>query len=126
MRGTTTGLCSLSILAAAVGCSGGVGGDAVATNAEALEPAADRAGVAESLTHAANVLYDRGDLAGAERMDQQALVTYREIGNRGGEAGALNNVAVVLKSQGQLEMARQLYEQVLGVHESAACVAAQA
>jgi serine/threonine protein kinase/tetratricopeptide (TPR) repeat protein len=77
--------------------------------------AGDRAGVAESLTHAANVLYDRGDLAGAERMDQQALSTYREIGNRGGEAGALNNIAVVVKSQGQLEMARQLYEQVLGI-----------
>jgi tetratricopeptide (TPR) repeat protein/tRNA A-37 threonylcarbamoyl transferase component Bud32 len=77
--------------------------------------AGDRAGVAEALTHAANVLYDRGDLEGAERRNQQALSTYREIGNRGGEAGALNNIAVVLKSQGQLEMARQLYEQVLGI-----------
>jgi len=77
--------------------------------------AGDRAGVAESLTHAANVLFDRGDLEGAHQRYQQALTTYREIGNRGGEAGALNNIAVVLKSQGQLDQARLLYEQVLAI-----------
>jgi len=82
------------------------------------EQAGDRAGVAEALTHAANVLYDRGDLPGADRLYQQALDTYREIGNRGAEAGALNNIAVVLKSQGDLDRARQLYEQVLAIsHE---------
>jgi serine/threonine protein kinase/tetratricopeptide (TPR) repeat protein len=79
------------------------------------EQAGDRAGVAEALTHAANVLYDRGDLPGAGRLYEQALATYREIGNRGAEAGALNNIAVVLKSQGDLERARQLYEQVLAI-----------
>ncbi|HSS78217.1 MAG TPA: tetratricopeptide repeat protein [Thermoanaerobaculia bacterium] len=79
------------------------------------EQAGDRAGVAEALTHAANVLYDRGDLPGAGRLYDQALSTYREIGNRGAEAGALNNIAVVLKSQGDLERARQLYEQVLEI-----------
>jgi tetratricopeptide (TPR) repeat protein/tRNA A-37 threonylcarbamoyl transferase component Bud32/TolB-like protein len=77
--------------------------------------AGDRSGVAESLTHAANVLYDRGDLPGATRMYEQALGTYQEIGNRGAEAGALNNIAVVLKSQGNLEQARQLYEKVLAI-----------
>jgi serine/threonine protein kinase/tetratricopeptide (TPR) repeat protein len=79
------------------------------------EQAGDRAGVAEALTHAANVLYDRGDLPGAGRHYEEALSTYREIGNRGAEAGALNNIAVVLKSQGDLERARQLYEQVLNI-----------
>jgi tetratricopeptide (TPR) repeat protein/tRNA A-37 threonylcarbamoyl transferase component Bud32/TolB-like protein len=79
------------------------------------EQAGDRAGVAEALTHAANVLYDRGDLPGADRYYEQALATYREIGNRGAEAGALNNIAVVLKSQGDLDRARQLYEQVLAI-----------
>jgi len=79
------------------------------------EQAGDRAGVAEALTHAANVLYDRGDLPGAGRLYDQALSTYREIGNRGAEAGALNNIAVVLKSQGDLEHARQLYQQVLEI-----------
>ncbi len=79
------------------------------------EQAGDRAGVAEALTHAANVLYDRGDLPGAGRYYEQAVATYREIGNRGAEAGALNNIAVVLKSQGDLERARQLYEQVLNI-----------
>jgi len=77
--------------------------------------AGDRSGVAEALTHAANVLYDQGDLPGAAGLYEQALATYREIGNRGGEAGALNNIAVVLKSQGNLDRARQLYEEVLGI-----------
>jgi serine/threonine protein kinase/tetratricopeptide (TPR) repeat protein len=81
------------------------------------EQAGDRAGVAEALTHAANVLYDRGDLPGAGRFYEQALATYREIGNRGAEAGALNNIAVVLKSQGDLERARQLYEEVLKISQ---------
>lgn len=77
--------------------------------------AGNRAGVAEALTHAANVRYDRGDLPGATQLYEQALATYREIGNRGAEAGALNNIAVVLKSQGDLERARQLYEEVLAI-----------
>jgi len=77
--------------------------------------AGDRAGVAEALTHAANVLFDRGDLPAAAKLYEEALTTYREIGNRGGEAGALNNIAVVLKSQGDLEHARQLYQEVLTI-----------
>jgi tetratricopeptide (TPR) repeat protein/tRNA A-37 threonylcarbamoyl transferase component Bud32 len=75
----------------------------------------DRAGVAEALTHAANVRYDQGDLAAALRLYEEALETYREVGNRGAEAGALNNIAVVLKNQGDLERARELYEEVLAV-----------
>jgi tetratricopeptide (TPR) repeat protein/tRNA A-37 threonylcarbamoyl transferase component Bud32 len=84
--------------------------------AQALDAAAgDRSGVAEALTHAANVRFDRGDLPGAQRLYEQALLTYRETGNRGAEAGALNNIAVVLRSQGDLDRARQLYEQVLAI-----------
>jgi serine/threonine protein kinase/tetratricopeptide (TPR) repeat protein len=77
--------------------------------------AGDRSGVAEALTHAANVHFDRGDLPGAAGLYEQALATHRELGNRGGEAGALNNIAVVLKSQGDLDRARQLYEEVLTI-----------
>jgi tetratricopeptide (TPR) repeat protein/tRNA A-37 threonylcarbamoyl transferase component Bud32 len=77
--------------------------------------AGDRSGVAEALTHAANVHYDRGDLPGAADLYEQGLETYRELGNRGGEAGALNNMAVVLKSQGNLDRARELYEEVLAI-----------
>lgn len=79
------------------------------------DQAGDRSGIAEALTHGANVLYDRGDLTGAAGLYEQALATHRELGNRGGEAGALNNIAVVLKSQGDLDRARQLYEEVLGI-----------
>jgi tetratricopeptide (TPR) repeat protein/tRNA A-37 threonylcarbamoyl transferase component Bud32 len=77
--------------------------------------AGDRSGVAEALTHAANVRFDRGDLPGAQGLYEQALATYREIGSRGAEAGVLNNIAVVLRSQGELDRARQLYEQALAV-----------
>jgi tetratricopeptide (TPR) repeat protein/tRNA A-37 threonylcarbamoyl transferase component Bud32 len=77
--------------------------------------AGDRSGVAEALTHSANVHFDRGDLPGARRLYEQALATYREIGSRGAEAGVLNNIAVVLRSQGELERARELYEQVLAI-----------
>ncbi|HEX7181858.1 MAG TPA: tetratricopeptide repeat protein [Thermoanaerobaculia bacterium] len=79
------------------------------------EEAGDWAGVAEALTHAANVRYDRGDLPGALQLYEQALATHREVGNRGSEAGALNNIAVVLKSQGDLDRAGQLYEEVLAI-----------
>jgi tetratricopeptide (TPR) repeat protein/tRNA A-37 threonylcarbamoyl transferase component Bud32/TolB-like protein len=77
--------------------------------------AGDLAGVAEALTHAANVHYDRGDLPTALRLYEEALATQREIGNRGAEAGALNNIAVVLKSQGDLERARTLFQEVLAI-----------
>ncbi|MFL6200774.1 MAG: tetratricopeptide repeat protein [Thermoanaerobaculia bacterium] len=75
----------------------------------------DRAGVAEALTHAANVRFDRGERAEASRLYEEALATYRAIGNRGAEAGALNNIAVVLRSQGDLDRASQLYEEVLAI-----------
>lgn len=90
--------------------------DALAACAEGQRlyaAAGDRSGVAEALTHAANVRFDRGDLPGARSLYEQALATYREIGGRGAEAGVLNNIAVVLRSQGELDRARQLYEQVL-------------
>ncbi|HBL28987.1 MAG TPA: hypothetical protein DD490_19300, partial [Acidobacteria bacterium] len=79
------------------------------------EKAGNRSGVAEALTHAANVLFDRGDLPAADSRYRLALATYQELGNRGGEAGALNNIAVVLKSRGDLDQAQQLYEQVLAI-----------
>ena len=77
--------------------------------------AGDRAGVAEALTHAANVLQDRGDLPGATRLYEEALAIDQQLGSRLAEAGALNNIAVVAKAQGDLERARQLYEQVLAI-----------
>ncbi|MBV8201369.1 MAG: tetratricopeptide repeat protein [Acidobacteria bacterium] len=92
--------------------------DALAACAEGRRlhaAAGDRSGVAEALTHAGNVHFDRGDLPGARGFYEQALATYREIGSRGAEAGVLNNIAVVLRSQGELDRARQLYEQALAI-----------
>jgi tetratricopeptide (TPR) repeat protein/TolB-like protein len=92
--------------------------DALAACAEGRRlsaAAGDRSGVAEALTNAANVHFDRGRLAEAQGLYEQALATYRETGNRGAEGRALNNIAVVLRSQGDLERARQLFEQVLAI-----------
>jgi tetratricopeptide (TPR) repeat protein/tRNA A-37 threonylcarbamoyl transferase component Bud32/TolB-like protein len=75
----------------------------------------DRAGVAEALTHAANVHFDQGELAAAAGLYEEALATYQAIGNRGAEAGEINNIAVVLRSQGDLDRAFELYGQVLAI-----------
>jgi tetratricopeptide (TPR) repeat protein/tRNA A-37 threonylcarbamoyl transferase component Bud32 len=86
----------------------------------------DQAGVAEALTHAANVRFDRGELAAASGLYEEALATYQAIGNRGAEAGALNNIAVVLRSQGDLDRAFQLYQQVLAVTQEIGSKAGEA
>ncbi len=77
--------------------------------------AGDSSGVADALTQAANLAFDRGDLPGAKRLYEQALATFRNLGNKGAEAGALNNLAVVLRRQGESAAAVALYEQVLGL-----------
>ncbi len=86
----------------------------------------DRAGVAEALTHAANVRFDQGDLATATGLYEEALSTYQAIGNRGAEAGAVNNIAVVLRSQGDLDRASQLYQQVLNISQEIGSKAGEA
>ncbi|MES1244472.1 MAG: tetratricopeptide repeat protein [Acidobacteriota bacterium] len=86
----------------------------------------DQAGVAEALTHAANVRFDRGELAAASGLYEEALSTYQAIGNRGAEAGALNNIAVVLRSQGDLDKAFQLYQQVLSITQEIGSKAGEA
>jgi tetratricopeptide (TPR) repeat protein/tRNA A-37 threonylcarbamoyl transferase component Bud32/TolB-like protein len=86
----------------------------------------DQAGVAEALTHAANVRFDRGELSAASGLYEEALATYQAIGNRGAEAGALNNIAVVLRSQGDLDKAFQLYQQVLAVTQEIGSKAGEA
>jgi len=77
--------------------------------------AGDSSGVADALTQAANLRFDRGDLPGARQLYEQALATFRTLGNKGAEAGALNNIAVVLRRQGDGAAAVGLYEQVLAL-----------
>ena len=48
MRGTTMGLCSFCVLASTLGCGGGAGGETLGTSTDPLDPARDKAGVAES------------------------------------------------------------------------------
>ncbi len=77
--------------------------------------AGDPSGVADALTQSANLRFDRGDLPGARQLFEQALGTYRKLGNKGAEAGVLNNLAVVLRRQGDGAAAVGLYEQVLAL-----------
>ncbi|HEV7670934.1 MAG TPA: tetratricopeptide repeat protein [Thermoanaerobaculia bacterium] len=77
--------------------------------------AGDSSGVADALTQLANLRFDRGDLPGARQLYEQALGTFRTLGNKGAEAGALNNLAVVLRRQGDGAEAVGLYEQVLAL-----------
>ncbi len=77
--------------------------------------AGDPSGIADALTQSANLRFDRGDLPGARQLYEQALGTFRTLGNKGAEAGALNNLAVVLRRQGDGAAAVGLYEQVLAL-----------
>jgi tetratricopeptide (TPR) repeat protein len=62
--------------------------------------ASDRFGVASVLEVQADVLSDRGDLAGALDKYQQELNTVREVGYKRGQASALNNIGLVLNQPG--------------------------
>jgi len=74
------------------------------------------------------VLFYRGDLAGAESKDRQVIAFAREIGDSDEEAYTLNNIAVLLESRGDLSSAKSTFERVLSLwgdsnpHESSAAI----
>jgi hypothetical protein len=65
------------------------------------------------------VLHDQGDLAGARRLHERALVIYEA--HRSADldtAATLNNLAGVLGDQGDLAGARRLHERALAIREA--------
>ncbi|PYX29570.1 MAG: hypothetical protein DMG77_12330 [Acidobacteria bacterium] len=52
-----------------------------------------------------------GDYAGAKRLYEEALATYRQIGDEGRVAVELNNIGAMLSQLGDLEGARQSFQQ---------------
>lgn len=69
---------------------------------EIYEVAGDRLAVASASRVIGNLLYDRGDFAGAKEMYLKTLATEREIGNKSGMAHAMNNIGNALEMQGDI------------------------
>lgn len=73
--------------------------------------AKDSNGEATMSTDLASIYYLRGDLAKSAQMFQQAVKTFRQVGNRDGAATALSNFAATRFSQGELMEAKKLMEE---------------
>lgn len=87
-----------------------------AQEAERLYTAAgDQSGEAAALHSVATVLSDKGDNAGAKKMDEQALATCRSLGNQKCVADTLNSIGVVLKDQADFAGAQNSYRLSLAI-----------
>lgn len=75
--------------------------------------AGDRKGAARCVISVGDLLYDRGDYAGAKKQFEIALSEFREIGARKSARAALERIGNVFYSQGDLREAEKYYEQVL-------------
>jgi len=71
----------------------------------------DMNGEAMMLTDLANIYYQQGDLARAEKMWRQAIQEFRQVGNPDGVATALANLGGANLSRGNLSEARKLLEE---------------
>jgi predicted ATPase len=71
---------------------------------------------ADSLRQMGNVYANFSDLARSKSFQEQALVKYREIGDRGGEAAALNNLGVhYSRFMGDFDQSIGYFEQFLQI-----------
>jgi len=66
----------------------------------------------------AAIARDRGDLASARALFEQALLDWREWGNEVGVTGALANLALVSLRAGDLDRAQELAEQALELNRA--------
>ena len=79
--------------------------------------AGNRRGAARCVVMAGDLLYDKGDYAGAKKQFESALSEFREIGARISIRGTLERIGNVFYSQGQLREAEKYYEQTLRFDE---------
>src|SRR5438309_1339505 len=61
-------------------------------------------------------LYEQGDLAGAQRADEEALAVFRQVGHESGIASTLSELANVLSVRGDHMGAESRYEQALATY----------
>ncbi len=77
--------------------------------------AGDRGGEASALHNLATGLYDHGERAAAQKMQEEALATCRKIGNKRCMADVLNSIGVGLKDQANFTEAQKTYEQAIAI-----------
>jgi eukaryotic-like serine/threonine-protein kinase len=72
-----------------------------------------------TLVWSADFLKGKGDLSGARKQAEEALVIFRQIGNQLYAAQALNEIGNVLADEGKLTEAKSYYEQALHSYRDA-------
>ena len=65
----------------------------------------------------ASIEWDLGDLDAAQARYNEALLTYRKIGNRLGEAKALNNLSNIMADRAEFALSLDYSQQALAIHE---------
>ncbi|MEH1831830.1 MAG: tetratricopeptide repeat protein [Nostoc sp.] len=85
--------------------------------AEAMERGGNRQDKALAIRLQGLITEQRQDWAEAERLFQEALAIYRELGEEEREAIALNDLGGVAQSQGQYDRAEFYYKQALAIQE---------
>ncbi|HEY6388971.1 MAG TPA: tetratricopeptide repeat protein, partial [Candidatus Acidoferrum sp.] len=88
---------------------------AAETSRQIYAEAGDLGGEARALHDLGTVLYEHGNLAGAQKNQQEALDTCRKIGNQRCVGDALNSIGIAFKDQMDFTNARQAYEQSVAI-----------
>jgi DNA-binding winged helix-turn-helix (wHTH) protein/tetratricopeptide (TPR) repeat protein len=90
---------------------------AAAESKQIYEATHDQRGVARAINFSGIALENKGDTVGAKRMYEQALATFRQIGNKLGVANELDDLGDVLLALGDLKGARQKYEESMAADQ---------
>ncbi|MBN3949268.1 MAG: tetratricopeptide repeat protein [Nostoc sp. NMS7] len=85
--------------------------------AEAMEQGGNRRDKAFAIRLQGVIAQQRQDWAEAERLYQEALAIYRELGDEECEAIALNDLGRVAQNQGDYDRAESYYKQTLAIEE---------
>jgi len=83
---------------------------------EAYARSRDRGGAAAALSLTATILWQQGDLSGAQSKYEEALAVFRQIGDQSQIALVLNNSANVQADRGDHIGAKRRYEQALQMY----------
>jgi tetratricopeptide (TPR) repeat protein/DNA-binding winged helix-turn-helix (wHTH) protein len=90
---------------------------AAAETRKIYEVAQDQRGVARAINWSGVALENKGDAVGAKKMYEQALATFRKVGNKLGVANELDDLGDVLLALGDLQGARARYEESIAADQ---------